>query len=198
MEAWLHGAALEASLPPLQALLEGLSLGPPTPVYQLHVCLAAPPAEEDAQAVELHLTRDLTTPGSLWRVRHTARPMAGDRASKLPAAVREVREAASLSGDAYRLLATAGCRLQYQLMRRGFRYTLLEGAQAVSVALLLLQGQGEDGQPADLVPGLWLVEATCATSQEAYADAVHALAAVRDRVAGVVTLSRPALHLVRT
>jgi hypothetical protein len=39
------------------------------------------------------------------------------------------------------------------------RYTLLVGTQAVDVMVMVLEGQGEDGQPAPVVPGLWLVRA---------------------------------------
>ncbi len=99
------------------------------------------------------------------------------------------------------------------------RYTLLIGAQAVDVTLMVLEGQGEDGQPAPVVPGLWLVrrksavskhmphsdavatraqlEASCKTTQETYIDAIAALAVVKEQLAAVVSLERPALHLHR-
>jgi len=34
---------------------------------------------------------------------------------------------------------------------------MLVGTQVVELSLMVLEGQGEDGQPAVVVPGLWLV-----------------------------------------
>jgi hypothetical protein len=66
MEAWLQGAALDAQVPALGVLLEGLSIAPPADVCALHVCVAATPTGEDAAPAELYLTRDLSTPNSAW------------------------------------------------------------------------------------------------------------------------------------
>jgi hypothetical protein len=67
MEAWLHGAALNAQVPALKDLLEGLSTAPASDVCTLYVCIAAPRAdEEDGAPVELYLTRDVSIPGTLW------------------------------------------------------------------------------------------------------------------------------------
>ncbi len=182
--------------------------------------------------------------------------MAGEKADKLGAAVREVHEAATSSGDAYRALAAMGFKLQYQVMRRGLRHAggaradaclscghahrcvtddaaavatshrfrLLLSGQVVDVSLLLVEGQGDDGRTASVVPGLWLVrtrcthtvhlscsapassrrsallsqvEAICKTTQEAYPDAVAALVAAKAKLAAVVELQRPSLHLSR-
>jgi hypothetical protein len=41
------------------------------------------------------------------------------------------------------------------------------------------------------------LEACCKTTQETYNEAVAALATVKEQLAAVVTLERPALHLVR-
>ena len=111
--------------------------------------------------------------------------MAGEKAEKLVAAVREVQEAQTLSGNAYPMFAALGFKMQYQVMRRGLRrvlrpraqhqtsakaqrwcppvasrYTMLVGTQVVELSLMVLEGQGEDGQPAVVVPGLWLVRGT--------------------------------------
>ena len=170
--------------------------------------------------------------------------MAGEKAEKLVAAVREVQEAQTLSGNAYPMFAAMGFKMQYQVMRRGLRrvlrpraqhqasaqaqrgrprvacrYTILVGTQVVELSLMVLEGQGEDGQPAVVVPGLWLVrgtaglraaccalspfgcvcqlEACCKTTQETYQDAVAALAVVKEQLADVVTLTRPPLGLLR-
>ena len=99
------------------------------------------------------------------------------------------------------------------------RYTMLVGTHVVELSLMVLEGQGEDGQPAVVVPGLWLVrgvagvravccalsppgcvcqlEACCKTTQETYQDAVAALAVVKEQLADVVTLTRPPLGLLR-
>ena len=90
--------------------------------------------------------------------------MAGEKAEKLAAAVREVQEAQTLSGNAYPMFAAMGFKMQYQVMRRGLRYTMLVGSQVVELSLMVLEGQGEDGQPAVVVPGLWLV---CAAARHA-------------------------------
>jgi hypothetical protein len=97
---------------------------------------------------------------------------------------------------------------------------MLVGTQVVELSLMVLEGQGEDGQPAVVVPGLWLVrggvaclhavwralsppgcvcqlEACCKTTQETYQDAVSALAVVKEQLADVVTLTRPPLGLLR-
>ena len=94
---------------------------------------------------------------------------------------------------------------------------MLVGTQVVELSLMVLEGQGEDGQPAVVVPGLWLVrgtaglhatvlctepalcqlEACCKTTQETYQDAVAALAVVKEQLADVVTLTRPPLGLLR-
>jgi hypothetical protein len=50
--------------------------------------------------------------------------MTGDKAEKLAAAVREVQEARTLSGDAFRLFGAMGFKMQYQVMRRGLRRVL--------------------------------------------------------------------------
>ena len=47
--------------------------------------------------------------------------MAGEKAEKLVAAVREVQEAQTLSGNAYPMFAALGFKMQYQVMRRGLR-----------------------------------------------------------------------------
>ena len=77
MEAWLHGAALNAQVPALKDLLEGLSTAPASDICTLYVCIAAPRADEDdAAPVELYLTRDVSIPGTLWcaRARRAATP----------------------------------------------------------------------------------------------------------------------------
>ena len=89
--------------------------------------------------------------------------MAGEKAEKLVAAVREVQEAQTLGGNAYPLFSAMGFKMQYQVMRRGLRYTMLVGAQVVELSLMVLEGQGEDGQPAVVVPGLWLVRSAART-----------------------------------
>lgn len=50
--------------------------------------------------------------------------MAGEKAEKLVAAVREVQEAQTLSGNTYSLFAAMGFKMQYQVMRRGLRRVL--------------------------------------------------------------------------
>jgi len=67
----------------------------------------------------------------------------------------------------------------------------------VDVALVVLEGQGDDGRTAQVTPGLWLVEAVCATTQEAYPQAVAALMAVKAKLQAVVQLQRPSLRLTR-
>ena len=47
--------------------------------------------------------------------------MAGEKAEKLVAAVREVQEAQTLSGNVYPMFAAMGFKMQYQVMRRGLR-----------------------------------------------------------------------------
>jgi hypothetical protein len=66
MEAWLHGAALDAQVPALKDLLEGLSIAPAADVCALHVCVAAAPVGDDTAPAELYLTRDVAVPGSMW------------------------------------------------------------------------------------------------------------------------------------
>ena len=60
--------------------------------------------------------------------------MAGDKAEKLAAAVRQVTEAHTLSGDAYRLFGAMGFKMQYQVMRRGVRHGALCSCSCVAAA----------------------------------------------------------------
>jgi len=75
MEAWLHGAALNAQVPALKDLLEGLSTSPASDICTLYVCIAAPRGEEDdgGASVELYLNRDVSIPGTLWCATQSAR-----------------------------------------------------------------------------------------------------------------------------
>lgn len=199
MEAYLHGAVSDEQVPRLKSLLEGLSAGPGEHVEELHVVMAAAPTEEGGVPSEVLLCRDAhagapTGGPAAWRVRLASRPLAGERASKLGAAVRDVSHGVATSGDAFKLHASAGYKIQYQLMRTGLRFALLEPCgRVVVVSLLRLSVRDPNALP----KGVGLLEATCATSADDYSAACAALDAVRVRLAPCGQLVKPATHLVR-
>lgn len=90
-----------------------------------------------------------------------------------------------------------GLALRLTRHRCAASYRLLVSGHCVDVALVVLEGQGDDGRTAQVTPGLWLVEAVCATTQEAYPQAVAALMAVKAKLQAVVQLQRPSLRLTR-
>jgi hypothetical protein len=82
--------------------------------------------------------------------------MSGDKAEKLGAAVRDVRQAATLSGDAYRLFCAMGFKMQYQVMRRGLRYAAQsERRRLPGPAPCLGLCSGSRGTAALPVTGCW-------------------------------------------
>ena len=123
-------------------------------------------------------------------VRDLGNFMTGEKAEKLGAGVREVREARVLSGDAGKLLKAMGCTEHYRVRRRGYHFRLLLAGQVVDVSLLLLEVK--EGL---LVPGHWLVETTCKTTQEEYPAAVAALMEAAEMMAGHVEMRKPELGL---
>ena len=232
MEASLHGVATQAQVDRLSELLQGLCVGSVLDVAQQHVCLLAPAVDEDSVPTEIHLLRSVndgvygswcvclsaagftaaldTTETAPRLVRHYGRTLTGEKADKLGAAVREVCEAKALAGDALRAFLGAkgmGCKMHYQVLRRGFRcvrrcarvagaharcrFRLLLAGLPVDVSILVLETRGGDGQPASLVPGLWLVEVTCRTTQEAYVKAVDAVVLAQQRLGTTIELTKP-------
>jgi len=131
-------------------------------------------------------------------VRHQGRFLTGDKAEKLGAAVREVCEAKVVAGDAYRVLVAMGCKMHYQVLRRGFCFRLLLAGQAVDVALVMLETQGDDGRPASFVPDLWLLEAKCLATRDTYEVAVAALCEAKEKLVGLVELAKPGAGMFPT
>jgi len=184
----------------LSNLLQGLSAGPMAVVSLAHFCFAS--SGGGIKPTEVHVLTDLATkewcvqaPRSraafltqrlLSVVRHQSRFLTTERTEKLGAAVREVLEARVQSGDAATLLKAMGCTLHYQVRRRGVRFRLLVAGLPVDVLLVLLELQ-----TGKLVPGHWLVEASCRTTEETYPAAVAALMTAAERLSGHVQLCKP-------
>jgi hypothetical protein len=216
MEVALHGVATKEQLEQLNKVLQGLSAGPVEVVDQHHICLKAPAVDEESSSTEIHLVRSLAEPNVPWcgslgsacflaalslaclraprLVRYQGRQMAGEKVEKLGVEVRQVCEAATLAGDAYKVFREFGCSLHYQARRTGFRYRLLLGGQTIVFSVINLERPGAVGQTCSVVPGLWLVEATCRTTRETYVSAADALVMAQQRLADLVTLEKPSHH----
>mmetsp|Transcript_33661 Transcript_33661/g.46610 ORF Transcript_33661/g.46610 Transcript_33661/m.46610 type:complete len:219 (+) Transcript_33661:192-848(+) len=187
MECSVQGIISEEAVGPLRERLRGWQDAPEQPVNVHERCLRSCVFGKVASS-ELRLLQDVANSGQPshpeWLVVQPGEPLRNPSADKLRALVRGVT-VSGCSGDALTFFRSVGFTTQFQFLRKGMIYILLEQGLPLIVSVVQICKVDSDEkvqeEAVSLAPNTWLVEVTSRATSETYAAVSASIGSFCDR-----------------
>ncbi|XP_047322266.1 mediator of RNA polymerase II transcription subunit 18 [Impatiens glandulifera] len=191
MECVVQGIIETQHVEALAILLQGLC-GVNKERLGIHeLCLRSSPNLGSVSS-EVRLLCDLEQPEPTWTIRHIGGAMRGAGADQISVLVRTVVESKA-SKTVLRMFYALGYKLDHELLRVGFSFHILRGAQitiTVSSVNKMLKLHATD-EAVPVTPGIQLVEVTAPASPENYSEVAAAVSSFCEYLAPLLYLSKP-------
>ncbi|XP_031251672.1 mediator of RNA polymerase II transcription subunit 18-like [Pistacia vera] len=191
MECIVQGIIETQHVEALEILLQGLC-GVHRERLRIHeICLKNSPNLGNV-ASEIRLLCDLEQTEHMWTVKHVGGAMRGAGAEQISVLVRTMVES-KVSKNVLRLFYALGYKLDHELLRVGFAFHFLRGAQitvTVSSINKMLKLHATD-EAVPVTPGIQVVEVTAPATSENYTEVAAAMSSFCEYLAPLLHLSKP-------